>query len=207
MLLSPIIDPLFVVTFLLSLMVEPSSRYVGALLIVSGSEEIDNVVAGLTDRRLAVGLGVCQPSLQLLLSLELSKGPLFCHNDLALYKSLACHATFALSRARAVVARREDEGKDQYIPRYIRFSMCESTNRLEGRRRRHTYASRRKTKKKIRRSGNFLFYRSCRRESKLFNRRLISFIASLLHGKNDFAKVSKNLGTYGGENNFVEPPK
>ncbi|KYQ54122.1 hypothetical protein ALC60_06994 [Trachymyrmex zeteki] len=66
--LSPIIDPLFVVTFLLSLIVEPSSRYVGALLIVSGSDEIDNVVAGLTERRLAVGLGVCQPSLQLLLS-------------------------------------------------------------------------------------------------------------------------------------------
>ncbi|TGZ56016.1 Uncharacterized protein DBV15_04727 [Temnothorax longispinosus] len=61
-------DPRFVVAFLLSLMIEPSSRYVGALLTVSGSDEIDNVVAGLTERRLAVGLGVCQPSLQLLLS-------------------------------------------------------------------------------------------------------------------------------------------
>ncbi|KYN32764.1 hypothetical protein ALC56_12924 [Trachymyrmex septentrionalis] len=192
MLLSPIIDPLLVVMFLLSLMVEPSSRYVGALLIVSGSEEIDNVVAGLTDRRLAVGLGVCQPSLQLLLSImhfidkarierrryiilitsvelsnavfeiriarvvaeaakkkeakkrncerggpprrcrvdppsgyALGKGPLFCHNDLALYKCLACHATFALSRAKNVtklVTR-------NLIPEEIRTRRCRLARR------------------------------------------------------------------------------
>ena len=56
--------PLFVTYLLFSSSIEPNKRYVTGVLIVSGSDDTDKVVAGLTDRKLAVGLGVCQPSLR-----------------------------------------------------------------------------------------------------------------------------------------------